>query len=47
MSPALMARVAEQTNSYYGASTMPELSAWRDRIVLDLLKAKSNMGDRY
>ena len=47
MSPALMARVAEQTNSYCGASTMPELSAWRDRIVLDLLKAKSNMGDRY
>ena len=47
MSPALMARVAEQTNSYYGASTMPELSAWRDRIVLDLLKAKLNMGDRY
>lgn len=47
MSPALMARVAEQTNSYYGASTMPELSAWRDRIVLDLLKAKSNEGDRY
>jgi hypothetical protein len=42
-----MARVAEQTNSYYGASTMPELSAWRDRIVLDLLKAKLNMGDRY
>jgi len=26
---------------------MPELSAWRDRIVLDLLKAKSNEGDRY
>ena len=47
MSSALMARVAEQTNSYYGASTMPELSAWRDQIVLDLLKAKSNMGDRY
>jgi carnitine 3-dehydrogenase len=47
MSPALKARVAEQTNSYYGASTMPELSAWRDRIVLDLLKAKSNKGDRY
>ena len=47
MSSALMARVAEQTNSYYGASTTPELSAWRDQIVLDLLKAKSNKGDRY
>ena len=47
MSPALVARVAEQTNAYYGASAMPELSAWRDRIVLDLLKAKSNEGDRY
>jgi 3-hydroxyacyl-CoA dehydrogenase len=47
MSHVLMARVAEQTNSYYGASTMPELGAWRDRIVRDLLKAKSNRGDRY
>ena len=30
MSPALVARVAEQTNAYYGASTMSELGAWRD-----------------
>ncbi len=47
MSPALVARVAEQTNAYYGASTMSELGAWRDRIVVDLLKAKVSEGDRY
>jgi carnitine 3-dehydrogenase len=47
MSPSLTARVAEQTNAYYGASTMAELGDWRDRIVVDLLKDKANEGDRY
>ena len=47
MSPLLTARVAEQTNAYYGASIMAELGGWRDRIVVDLLKAKANEGDVY
>src|SRR5260370_23475996 len=47
MSPALMPRVAEQTNSHYGASTIPELSACRDPLLLDLLKLKSNKAHPY